>query len=332
MRFMKYPPRLKLAHLPTPLEPMLRLSKELRTPPIFLKRDDQTGGIVSGNKIRKLEFVLADAKLQKADVLITCGGIQSNHCRATAAVGARLGFKVHLVLRGSPPRYSEGNLLLDKLCGAEVSFYPKKVYAAKRAQIVEALTAQYRKKGLRAYYFPVGASTPLGSWGYVMAFEEILLQCRAQKLKNVKVCCAVGSGGTAAGLLLGKALFRCDDIEIFGINICDDAPYFDKEIRGILRGAVAEFHLPINPDEIKIPIIDGYVGPGYAIPTKADLDCIRQVASLEGVVFDPVYTGKAFRGLLSEIKRGRFGRDANIVFVHTGGLFGLFAQYKMFKF
>ncbi|MFH0792730.1 MAG: D-cysteine desulfhydrase family protein [bacterium] len=329
---MKYPPRLRLAHLPTPLEPMLRLNKDLGGARIFLKRDDLTGGVISGNKIRKLEFVLAEAKRQKADVLITCGGIQSNHCRATAAIGARLGFKVHLVLRGAAPRFSEGNLLLDKLCGAEVSFYPKKIYAAKRAQIVEDLIAHYRKKGLCAYYFPVGASTPLGCWGYVMAFEEILAQTRRLKLKNVTIVSAVGSGGTTAGLLLGKALFRDQDIEVLGINVCDDAAYFEKEIRAILRGAVADYRLPLDPDEIKIQTIDGYVGLGYAIPSPKDLETIKRVARLEGVVFDPVYTGKAFRGVLSEVKRGRFGRNSNIVFIHTGGLFGLFAQYKMFQF
>jgi D-cysteine desulfhydrase len=323
-----YPPSIRMAQLPTPLQEMKRLSAYYGGPRIFFKRDDLTGFELSGNKIRKLEFLLADARRKKATVLVTCGGIQSNHCRATAAAGARLGFKVHLLLRGRIPRHPyDGNLLLDHLFGAEITFCTRREYAQHRDALIADIMKHYTRRRERPYYFPVGASVPIGCWGYIRAFEETHAQLREMKVRATHFVNAVGSGGTTAGLLLGRELVRQRAIQLLSINVCDDAEYFYREIRALIAETKQQFKLDVpDPAAISFEVLDGYIGDGYAIPYDAEIREIRRVAELEGVLLDAVYTGKAFYGMVDQIRRGRLGKKDTVVFFHTGGAFALFAQ------
>lgn len=308
---------------------MPRVSEHFGGPQILFKRDDLTGSVLSGNKIRKLEFSVAEALRLKADVIISAGGVQSNHCRATALVCAQLGLGCHLVLRGADETPApDGNLLLDRIAGARISFYPRPVYSARKAEIVAELIEAYAREGKKAYYIPVGASNAIGTWGYVRAFEEILSGAAKQGIAIDHVVTAVGSGGTLAGLIAGKALAGASKPKVWGVNICDDAAYFETEIRLIIEEMNARFNLRMTPKQTPINMLDGYVGEGYAIPYPQVGETIGLCGRLGGLVLDPVYTGKAFYGLGEEIRKGRFGRKANVLFVHTGGVFGVFPQRK----
>lgn len=322
----RYPSRIRLARIPTPIEFCPRLTEAFGGPHIFVKRDDLTGSVLSGNKVRKLEFSIAEALREKAQVIITAGGIQSNHCRATALACARLGLECHLVLRGSRSRTPDGNLLLDYLAGARFSFFPREVYSTRKPEIVADLIERYAKQGKRAYYIPVGASNAIGTWGYVRAFEEILTQAERMKLAIHHIVTAVGSGGTMAGLLAGQLLTRRKNVRIWGVNVCDDAQTFITEIRRILEEMNDRFHTRFRTSSVAVNILDGYVGEGYAIPYEEELKLIAFAARAEGLVFDPVYTGKALYGLREEIRKGRFRKNENVLYIHTGGVFGLFPQ------
>lgn len=329
MPAIKTPRRLRLAQTPTPIEFLPRLTQHLGGPEIWVKRDDLTGSVLGGNKIRKLEFALADALRQKCDVIITAGGIQSNHCRATALSCARLGLECHLVLRGHQEGPADGNLLLDKLAGATISHFPREEYSTRQPEIVEELVQKYAAEGKKAYWIPVGASNAIGSWGYMKAWDEIAQQSSRTGVEFHHILSAVGSGGTTAGLIAGRALAGGGP-KIWGVNVCDDADYFKRDIGVILDALKKDFALPLTKQNAPINIIDGYVGEGYAIAYPEELDTIRLAARLEGLVLDPVYTGKAFHGLVQEIAGGRFRKKDRILFIHTGGQFGLFPQKALF--
>lgn len=328
----RYPRRLKLAQLPTPIEEMPRLTELFGGPQIFFKRDDLTGSTLSGNKIRKLEFSLAEALKKKARVVITAGGVQSNHCRATALCCARLGLECHLILRGAQEGPPDGNLLLDSLAGARFSFFPREVYSTQKPEIVARLTKQYAKEKKKAYWIPVGASNAIGSWGYVRAFEEIVAQNQKFGLGITHIVVAIGSGGTMAGLVAGHELSGGSGPKVVGINVCDDAELFRAEIRGIFDEMNTRFKLSLPVENAELDIRDGYVGAGYAISYPEEIELIKQVGKLEGQVLDPVYTGKALYGLSREIQSGRFKPDDRILFIHTGGVFGIFPQCAEFGF
>jgi D-cysteine desulfhydrase len=332
-----YPSCISLATLPTPLQHLKRLSDYLGGPQLYVKRDDLTGMELSGNKVRKLEFLLAEALNQEADVVITYGGVQSNHCRATAAACAKLGLDVHLLIRGEAEQPYDGNLLLDELFGAQVTFHPADEFRTHTQRIVEACIESYKRQGRTPYYFPVGASVPLGCWGYVRAFEETRAQLEALGISACHMVTAVGSGGTLAGLLLGRELLGARDVAIWGINVCDDAAYFQREVRQLLDETNRKFHLGLAIDKIPINVIDGYVGEGYSIPYKGEIETMKLVGRMEAIALDPVYTGKAFHGMLEQMKKGTFPRSSSadqeaIVFFHTGGTFGLFPQREHFTF
>ncbi|MDZ7374848.1 MAG: D-cysteine desulfhydrase family protein [candidate division KSB1 bacterium] len=322
------PPRLSLAQTPTPVHKLARLSELLGGPEIWIKRDDLTGCAASGNKVRKLEFVLADALRQGAQVIVTCGGIQSNHARATAVLARQLGLHPHLLLRGEPPADTpDGNFFLDLLAGATVTFVSPDDYRHRLDELFAEVRRQYETQGKRAYVIPEGASNELGAFGYLRATREIVEQLRLEGIRVNYVVTAVGSGGTLAGLLLGKRLYSLE-AEVLGINVCETADYFHERILGIVRTVADRYHLGlgITPEDVKI--IDGYVGRGYAESRPEELDLIRDLARLEGIILDPVYTGKAMFGLLDQIRRGRFAKSDRILFLHTGGIFGLFAKRK----
>ena len=325
-----YPPRINLASLPTPVYPLSRLGARLNVE-LFMKRDDLTGSVLSGNKIRKLEFVLADALAQRADTVLTCGGAQSNHCRATAVAAAMLGMNCRLLLRTadpSDPPFPEGNILLDRMAGAEIVWITPEEYD-RRDEIFEREAAALRKEGRRPYAIPEGASNALGAWGYIKCAEELLndianLPGGAQK--ETTIINATGSGGTCAGLILGTRIFDLN-ARVVSVNVCDDRDYFVRVIGDICDSAISEYGLGIEfSRDDDIEIIDGYVGRGYALSRPEELSLICDVAAAEGIFLDPVYTGKAFFGMVRELEGhpGCFGQ--RIIFIHTGGIFGLFPK------
>lgn len=317
---LKFPNRIPLANTPTPIEPLDHLSEPLGCR-LWVKRDDLTGSATSGNKVRKLEFTLAKAKQQGANVLITCGGIQSNHCRATAILGAKLGFKVHLLLRGEKPARHEGNLFLNHLAGAEISYFSPRYYNARQDFIISEVLEEYQAKGMKPYFIPTGASDGTGIWGYISAAKEIADQT---DIEFDHIVTATGSGGTQAGLTVGAGLFM-PDTQITGIAVCDDEAYFQNKVREDIQLWNDLYGQSVDPDTLNIHVSDKYIGPGYAKANSEIFKCIELVTRSEGLVLDPVYTGKAFFGMLSEIEAGNL-QGKNILFVHTGGIFGLLAQ------
>lgn len=328
----EYPPRVDLANTPTPLDMMERMSKKLGVE-LYVKRDDLTGAELSGNKIRKLEFAFAEALSVDADTVITCGGVQSNHARATAIAAVKLGLKSRLILRipdpSSPPPY-EGNSLLDKLVGAEIIWVTSDEYE-NRGEIFEREADLVRKMGNKPYIIPEGASNPIGAWGYIRAVEELakdLDGLPGGRDKPTTIINAAGSGGTSAGLILGVLLLGLN-VNVVSINVCNTRDYFVRVIGDICERTIGNYNLAVpflrNRD---IDIIDGYVGKGYAISRPEELGLIRDVARMEGIILDPVYTGKAFFGMIKELERKPHIFGDRIVFVHTGGIFGLFPKAR----
>lgn len=324
---MKSIPRLRLAQLPTPFHRLDRLSAELGRS-IWVKRDDMTGTATTGNKIRKLEFALAQAREEGADVLITCGGIQSNHCRATAILGRQLGFKVHLLLRGEKPSEADGNLFLDKLAGAEISYFSPRYYQAHLDFIAEETCDAYRKKGKKPYFITTGASDEVGVWGYVEAANELLADIKKNKLNPDAIVLATGSGGTQAGLIAGMSQSG-SQVPVIGMAVCDDAPWFESKIRQDLSAWNQRYQQGMDIPTLDIRVNDKYIGPGgYAKAEFPVFKTIEKLLQTEALLLDPVYTGKAFYGMLEEAKAGELVGKGDLVFVHTGGAFGLMAQRR----
>jgi len=326
------PKRLSLARTPTPLQKLERIGTELGVE-LYVKRDDLTGLELSGNKVRKLEFLLAEALDSGADTVVTCGGVQSNHCRATAAACVRLGLACHLILRTEPPSPPyDGNLLLDYLVGATFTFMPYPEYKKSEGFDFIEVNEGLRRMGKKPFFIPVGGSVAMGCWGYACAFEETVSQLEERGIKKAHFVSAIGSGGTHAGLVLGQALTRRHDISITDFNVCDTPEYFRGKTAALLKGAKERFHLSINAEEASCSIIGGYVGPGYAQAYPELIETMKWAAREEAIILDPVYSGKAFHGLVTEIRAGRFPRKDPIVFFHTGGVFGLFPQKNEFTF
>ncbi len=332
-----YPPRIELARTPTPLHLLERFSRELGGPRIWVKRDDLTGFGLSGNKVRKLEFCIADAIDKGCDTLLTCGGVQSNHCRATAVAARQLGLDVHLVLRTDEAPTRDGNLFIDQLLGANISYVSKAQYAAGIAPIYESLIADYADRGRKVYPMPVGASDEVGLWGYLAASEELAGDFFRLGITPQHIVCATGSGGTQGGLTLGAKLLGLS-ARVWGVAVCDDAAYFEQKIGQDIEAWRIRYPdsggASIGPGDIKVAIatIDGYVGPGYGRATAEIFNLISHLARLEGLLLDPVYTGKAFYGMVEEIRgTKRFAGAEDIVFIHTGGFFASYAQRQHFE-
>jgi len=327
-----YPNRIPLANTPTPLQKLERLSRELGAQ-LYVKRDDLTGLELSGNKVRKLEFLLAEALAVGADTVVTCGGVQSNHCRATAAACVRLGLACHLILRTETPAPPyDGNLFLDYLLGATFTYLPYPEYKKSEELDFTEVLEDLRAKGKNPFFIPVGGSVATGCWGYVRAVEETVQQMEERGLHSAHLVSAIGSGGTHAGLTLGRALMNRPDLNITGFNVCDTPEYFREKNARLMKDASDKFHLNIPENDIPYDIIGDYVGPGYAQSYPALIETIKEAALTEALILDPVYTGKAFHGLLSEIRAGRFPQKDPIIFFHTGGAFGLFPQKQEFNF
>lgn len=324
-----YPPRVELATRPTPLQYLERASRRWgRGHRLWVKRDDLTGCLLSGNKVRKLEFIVAHALAQGCDTLITCGGLQSNHCRATAFAGARYGLDVHLVLRGEQPAAAEGNYLLDQLAGATINCYPAREYAARLPALLDDWQAHYRELGRKALVIPTGGSDGLGIWGYIAACDELATDLVQADIGAAHLVTATGSGGTQAGLTIGVALQQLP-LTVWGVNVCDDARYFLDKVATDTADWQARYPgVPAVDPEARV--LDGYVGAGYGIAGPEVFKLIAELAALEGLLLDPVYTGKAFFGMVQEIASGRFDGCLDIIFLHTGGVFGVFPQAQGF--
>ena len=323
--------KLRLGNFPTRIERLEKFSTIVKEH-VYIKRDDQTGTEFSGNKIRKLEYSINEAINNECDTLITCGGIQSNHARATAAAGIKLGLKSVLVLRSDEKPELEGNYLIDKIMGADVRIISSEDYRERRQEIMENILKELEAKGRKGYIIPEGASNGIGTFGYLACFNEILEQEKEHGIVFDTIVTAVGSGGTFAGLYLGNKLTNSGK-KIVGINVCYTAEYFKERVSEILKEVktyIPDTEFEISKDDMCI--IDGYVGDGYAVSRTEELDFICDFAEAEGIVLDPVYTGKAMRGLYTEIKKGTFKDSKNILFIHTGGLFGLFSKRDQFGF
>lgn len=318
-------PRVRLAHLPTPLELMPRLSKHLGGPNIYVKRDDCTGLGTGGNKTRKLEFLMADAVAHNADVIITQGAVQSNHARQTAAAARRTGMECELVFEkrvaDATEAYSNsGNILLDRIFGAGLREVDK---GTDMDAAMDEVAGDMRQKGKTPYVIPGGGSNPLGALGYVMCAMELLSQANRDGIVIDHVVHATGSAGTQAGLVTGLKATNAN-IPVTGIGV--NAPQDIQEDK-VYRLAVETAEFVRAPDIVErgdIVANCDYVGEGYGIPTKAMNDAVMLAARLEGLLFDPVYSGKALAGMIDLIDKGYFADAQNIVFIHTGGIAGLF--------
>jgi D-cysteine desulfhydrase len=324
----RFPKSLDLAIKSTPIERLKNFPEFPKGYEIFIKRDDLTGFFLSGNKIRKLEFIFPDVLKKNADTLITCGGFQSNHARATAILGSQLGLKSVLVLFGEDSPVVDGNLFLNKLVGAGIKYIPQNRYEELKAIMIE-VSSQLKKEGRRPYIIPEGASNELGVWGYIKASLEMKKQLEKMKVKIDKIVTAVGSGGTYAGLFLGSKIFDWE-VQIYGINVKDTAQIFIDRIYELMMLTKEKFKLNVDLEKEEIQIIDGYVGEGYAKSKKEELDLIRSMAENTGIILDPVYTGKAMYGLLDQLRKEKFPKGERILFLHTGGGFGLFPVKEKF--
>lgn len=312
---MKIPEKLNLAHLPTPLEKI-----KFRDQEFLIKRDDYTGSDFLGNKIRKLEYLLYEAKKEKADVILTCGGDQSNHARATSSAAAKLGIKTRLYLWGEEKKIADGNLFLDKMYGADIVYLNKNEFE----DVDNIMTEERRKlnkKGRRVYVIPAGGSSTLGIWGYISFVNELKNQIQVKNIDGIFSAC--GSGGTAAGLLVGAALNKFK-LKIYTVNVLLPKEIIRKKILQLAEGAVLDFKLPVKIDESQLEIVDGYSKEGYKNISDAKIKLITGFAHSTGILLDPAYTGKAFFAYNKLILNK--ARNKRIIFLQTGGIYGTFPK------
>ncbi|MGB3714344.1 MAG: D-cysteine desulfhydrase family protein [Candidatus Promineifilaceae bacterium] len=315
-----YPDRINLAHLPTPIEELRRLSEYLGGPRILTKRDDQTGLALGGNKARKLEFLAADALAKGCDHLVTTGAPQSNHCRQTAAAAASLGLGCSLVLRGEATTNRSGNLLLDQFLGADLNWSGE----ASIRDAIHDVMKELEAAGRRPYLIPLGGSNVLGATSYVLAMGELMDQLGALSMAVDTIVVASSSGGTQAGMVLG-ALVHGFRGRILGISIEHPAKRLKLHVSTLVTATA--MHLRLEPASMNSEILvdDNYLGQGYGILGELEREAIFLLARYEGILLDPVYTGRAMGGLLALIRGGYFGAEERILFWHTGGTPALFA-------
>jgi L-cysteate sulfo-lyase len=320
-----------LAHLPTPLEELHALSKLLEGPRIFMKRDDCTGLAGGGNKTRKLEYLIADAIANGCDTLITAGGVQSNHCRQTAAAATCHGLACHLVLvqnvKWDDPAYlTSGNLPLDRLLGAEVVIHGP---GSDRDQIMSDLAAKLTKDGRKPYLIPVGGSNSVGALGYVAAVPELLDQCADQNITPSALYFCTSSGGTQVGLIAGM-IQRGRPFPIIGVGNEADSDQVTNAVTSTVPEVLEYLESGAHMQDTDVRIVDGFGGPAYGIPNKGTLEAMEMTAQTEGILLDPVYTGKGMAGLISDIRAGKYAKDDTVIFLHTGGAQSLGAYTTLF--
>jgi D-cysteine desulfhydrase family pyridoxal phosphate-dependent enzyme len=312
-----------LGFFPTPLMEMKRLSARLGGSHLWIKRDDLSGLAFGGNKTRKLEFLMAEALASRCDAVITAGAAQSNHCRQTAAAAAALGFSCHLALGGSPPEASNGNLLLDQLLGAKIHWCGNRRKGEGLVNIEEELTS----RGLRAYVIPYGGSNAVGAAGFAAAMVELDAQLRAAGIRADAIVFASSSGGTQAGLMVGKSITE-SEVRLLGIRIDRDESEegsFESQIDRLANELAHRLDSREGYTVADIVLNSNYTGAGYGIVGDLEREAIRLMAQTEGILLDPVYTGRAFGALLDLLDRHEFGAHEHVVFWHTGGAPALFS-------
>lgn len=303
-----------------------RLSRELGGPEIFVKRDDQTGLALGGNKTRKLEFLVGDALAKGADTLVTLGAAQSNHCRQTAAAAARAGLRCELILNGRKPEVPNGNLLLNELLGAMAHWIERPQRAAK----LKSLEEELRAAGRKPYLIPVGGSNGIGAVGYVVATLELMQQIRAANLQVDHLVFGSSSGGTQAGMVLGARLAGFTG-SVTGLSIDKNDPEhfeYETEVAQIANDCAQYLGSELRVTKDDIQVAYGYKGEGYGVVGNLEREAIRLMARTEGIILDPVYAGRAFGALVDLIRKGRFKRGETVVFWHTGGAPALFAYAR----
>jgi D-cysteine desulfhydrase len=319
-------PRFRLAQLPTPIERLDRLSGELGGPDLLIKRDDLTGLALGGNKARKLEFLVGQALEQGADTLVTAGAAQSNHCRQTAAAAAKAGLKCELILNSQKPILQNGNLLLDELLGAKCHWIERPQFPVKLSELPEQLRAQGRKP----YVIGIGGSNGVGATGYVLAMIELEGQLRTIQHRLDHIVFASSSGGTQAGMVLGAQLAGFGG-QLHGVSVDKDnleCEAYEEEVAQIANECAQYIGSDIRLTKQHIKVVYGYTGEGYGVVSNLEREAIRLMARNEGIILDPVYTGRAFGGLLDLIRKGAFKRGESVLFWHTGGAPALFAYAK----
>ena len=310
--------RVRFAYLPTPIEELPRLSQKLGGPLIFVKRDDQTGLAFGGNKTRKLEFLIAEAKQCGASLLISGGAIQSNHCRQTAAAAARFGFQCTLVLTGEMPQHPSANILLDQLFGAKIiNVLDRK----DRDKVLQETFDHALAKGVKPYLVPYGGSSPTGALGYAFAVEEFL----KQGIDADWILFGTSSGGTHAGFVLGQRVFGLRG-KILGISIDEPEQWLKTQISALASSASEKLGPRIEFGASDVLANDNYCRAGYGVLTEAEREAVLLFARYEGLLLDPVYTGRAAAGLIDLIRKGFFRKNETVLFWHTGGQAALFAD------
>jgi D-cysteine desulfhydrase family pyridoxal phosphate-dependent enzyme len=309
-------PRLRFGHFPTPIEPMPRLGAHLGGAALWVKRDDATGLAFGGNKVRKLEYLLAEAQANGARMLITTGAVQSNQCRQTAAAAARFGFDCGLVLRGDPPAHVTGNLLLDLLCGAEIRWSGSRP----SDEVLEEVFQQAWDAGRRPYRIVYGASSPVGALGYVTAMGELM----QQGMPFDRIVVASSSAGTQAGMIVGAQRHGYAG-RITGVSVDKEAPALRQSVADLATQTASLLGMEGGFGAEEVEVVDDYVGEGYAVLGPREIETTRLFARLEGLVLDPVYTAKAAAGMVDMVNRGAIARDERVLFWHTGGGPAVFA-------
>lgn len=324
-------PRIRLGHFPTPLEPMDNLTRLLGGPRLWIKRDDCTGLSSGGNKTRKLEYLMAEALAQKADTVITQGATQSNHARQTVAAAAKLGMQSHILLEDRTGytqfNYVEnGNVLLDRLHGATVE---RRAGGSDMQGEMETVAKQLESTGRRPYVIPGGGSNPVGALGYVNAALELVNQSVELGLRIDHLVHATGSSGTQAGLVVGLQAMQ-SKIQLLGIGVRAPKEKQESMVYDLACRTWAHMKLKGDLDRTSVLANCDYVGDGYGLPTPAMVEAVNLLAKTEGILLDPVYSGKGMAGLIDLIRKGQFAKDQNVVFLHTGGSVTLFGYPDIF--
>jgi L-cysteate sulfo-lyase len=331
MKLAKFP-RLRITHGPTPLEPMKRLSEALGGPNLWIKRDDCTGLASGGNKTRKLEYLMAEAVQQGADTVITQGATQSNHARQTAAIAARLGMHCHIILEDRTGYTFDdykhsGNVFLDHLFGASVSEVPVDTDMNRAmTQLADKLKGQRRKP----YIIPGGGSNPVGALGYVTCALELMDQANNIGVAFDSLLHATGSAGTQAGLVLGLYGAR-SQIPVYGVGVRAPKAAQEERVYSLACETAELLGVPGSVQRDDVVANCDYVGPGYGKPTPGMIEAVKMLARLEGILLDPVYSGKGMAGLIDLCRKGHFKKGQNVVFLHTGGSVGLYGYMHAFK-
>ena len=318
-RRLNYFPRLNFSLLPTPCHRLGFVSKKYEAE-VYCKRDDLSGLAMGGNKTRKLEFLLAEAREGGCDTLVACGGIQSNFCRLAASAASVAGMEIHLILGGGIPKEARGNLFLDQLLGAKIHYVETPEWEAWELE-AQNLAEDLKSKGKKVFFMPVGGSVPTGILGYVEAFVEIMEDCERLGIEFDHIVHATGSGGTQAGLVVGKELSGWSG-QILGISVAMKKGELEPHVLELASATAGLLGGKVSKGAVKVD--DRYIGEGYAIPTEEGNRALELMATREGIILDRVYTGKAMAGLLDYLEQGLL-TGGKILFIHTGGQPELFA-------